>query len=664
MQPWFHALACLIENAQRRSQRWLDRVTGRDQRKSLEWQAEALKWLIEEAHLPGELPTGRHVQSEPLISIVMPVWNRADVMRVAIESVLAQTYSNWELVIVDDGSTDETQSVMASFASDTRVCVLTEPHAGVCRARNRALEVARGEIIAYLDSDNTWFPRYLADVAFAFTKQSETDCVYAAQLVEDFASDKWSLRVIQYDRQQFLNKGGIDLNVFAHRRHLVEEFGGFDERLTRLVDWELIIRYTGHRDPVRLPKLGGRYVACRPDSISARERSRPNRRLIQQQPHHDSRRPLRVLYAVANYPQLTETYIRCEIATMRRWGVEIEVWSDDPEPRSPYPAEVTVHHGLLRDAIARFQPELVHVHWLSKGKRYCDIVRKAGLPMTVRGHSFEFAARTVHKLAKHKAVESIFLFPHFARQLAEHPKIHAMTSVFNREFFFPAMKSRRLVVRTGAGKPTKGLEDFLEIASRCPEHQFVLALGLLPNMDRFVEQLLERNRQLGSPVTVKVNLSNEEAAALVREAGIYVHTYGDDEPFGMPVSIAESLATGCVTLVRDLPGAAEYLGGAGALYRSVDEAVQRIQATANWSDDEWQVTQARAIESANMRLADEVVLLPLLNDWLKLTNRVCRSAANPSDEPNMSLNSNPQACARSWHEDLVLPTATLANVDD
>lgn len=621
MPPWLSSLMETIRGVPRLGRRCFDRLTGRDFRRRIDQQAQALKWLIEQTPAPRESRTNR-LATRPLISIVMPVWNRADVVRTAIDSVFSQTYPHWELIIVDDGSTDETRAVLEPLTSDPRVRLLTGSHSGVCRARNRALQVARGEIIAYLDSDNSWFPRYLDEVAFAFAAQPEVECVYAAQLVESSDSDEWSLRAIDFDRWQFQEKGGIDLNVFAHRRRLIDEFGGFDERLTRLVDWDLILRYTAQRDPVLLPTLGGRYAACRPDSISARERSWPNRRLIQQRRPRDPRQPLRVLYAVANYPQLTETYIRSEIATLRRWGVEIEVWSDDPEPRSPYPAEVPVHHGSLPDAIARFQPELLHVHWLSKGKRYCDIARQAGLPMTVRGHSFEFATRTVHKLAKHPAVGSIYLFPHFAKQLAEHPKIHAMTSAFNSEFFFPAEKNRSLVVRTGAGKPTKGLMSFLEIASRCPDHQFVLALGLLPNMDRFVGQLLERNRQLGSPVTIRQNLSNEEAAALVREAGIYLHTYGDEEPFGMPVSIAESLATGCFTLVRDLPGAAEYLGGAGELYRDVNDAVRCIQGTAKWSEFEWQAAQARVIKSANERLADGIVLRPLLDDWLMLTGRI------------------------------------------
>ena len=600
---------------------WLDRLTGRKRRRQAEQQATALKWLLEASSLTCNDLTHERNSSGPLISIIMPVRNRAVTVRAAIDSVMSQTYGHWELIIVDDGSTDATGDVLSEFSNDDRVRVLSGPHIGVCKARNRALQEARGDVIAYLDSDNSWFPRYLSAVAQAFVEQPEVESVYAAQLLEDAASAEWSLRTIEFDRERFRQKGGIDLNVFAHRRELFEKFGGFEERLTRMVDWELILRYTAFRDPLRLPVLGGRYAVCRPDSISARERSAPNRKLIQQWHRHDPQQPMRVLYAVANYPQLTETYIRCEIATMRRWGVHVEVWSEESDPRSPYAAEVPVHHGSLKDAIDRVQPEVVHVHWLNKGKHYRDIVRKAGLPMTVRGHSFEFGTRTVRKLLKDQTVDSIYLFPHFAQQMGEHPKLHAMTAAFNRELFFPAEKNRRLVVRTGAGKPTKGLESFLEVASRCPEHQFVLVLGLLPNLDSYVEQLLAKNRQLGSPVTVKVNLSNEESAALVREAGIYLHTYGDEEPFGMPISIAESLATGAFTLARDLPGAAEYLAGAGQLYRTVDEAVQFVLQTLTWSDRDWRGLQSRAIESANNRLADEVVYQPLLNDWLLLTNR-------------------------------------------
>ena len=600
-------------------------------------QSETMRWLIENvasgspllehtmsAETDSDTPTNhlRIARPETLISVVMPVWNRANVMATAIESVLAQTHANWELLIVDDGSTDRTVEVATQFLSDPRVRLLTGPHVGVSAARNRALHESQGEVVAYLDSDNTWFPHFLSAIAAAFQQEPAIDSVYAAQVVENAEHAESYVRAVPFDRERFLAVGGIDLNIFAHRRRLFEELGGFEERMTRLVDWELIGRYTARSAPRLLAMIGGRYAENRSDSISVHESLSSNRELLRQLQRRTVRsaaQPLRVLWAVWNYPQLTETYIRCELAAMRRWGVEVEVWSEIIDTKSPYASDVPVHHGSLEETIAKVRPDVVHVHWLNKGKDYREVIARAGLPMTVRGHSYEFATKSVKKLLSDPAVRSVYLFPHFAKQISGSPKIHPMTSAFNEDWFYPPeKKDRRLVLRMGAGKPTKGLESFLEIASRCPEHRFVLVLGLLPNMDDYVDRLLAENRRLGSPVEIRQNLSNEESAALVREAGIYLHTYGDDEPFGMPVSIAEALATGAFTLARELPGAAEYLGTAGTLYRTNDEAVRAIQGTLSWSDDEWQSQQARAATVAQQRFASELVLRPLLDDWRSL----------------------------------------------
>lgn len=605
-------------------------ATRRELLRARDRQQQTVRWLTNHALNPASLtePSLPTSESSLLVTVVMPVWNRGDIVASAIDSVLAQSHARWELLIVDDGSTDETVAVVSRYLADPRIRLLTGAHLGVSAARNRALREARGEFVAYLDSDNTWFPHFLSEVAAAFCRHPHADSVYAAQLVENVELGEQFVRATPFDRERFIADGGIDLNVFAHRRRLFEELGGFEERLTRLVDWDLIIRYAERSPPLLLHTIGGRYRERRPDSISNTESLRRNRTLLRELHRPSSTahapHPLRVLWAVWNYPQLTETYIRCELAAMRRWGVEVEVWSEIIDTKSPYAAEVPVHHGSLAETIARVRPDVVHVHWLNKGKDYREVVARAGLPMTVRGHSYEFATKSVKKLLCDPAVRSVYLFPHFARQIGDNAKIHPMTSAFNEEWFYPpTLKDRRLVLRTGAGKPTKGLESFLEVASRCLDHRFVLILGQLPNLDNYVEQLLAENRRLGSPVEIKLNVSNEESAALMREAGIYLHTYGDEEPFGMPVSIAEALATGAYTLVRVRPGAAEYLGTAGALYHTNDDAVNLIKSTLSWSQDDWQSQEAHAANSARQRFASESVLRPLLDNWLSMTQGSC-----------------------------------------
>lgn len=96
-------------------------------------------------------------QNTPLISVVMPVYNTGVYLRDAIDSVLAQTYRNWELIIVDDGSTDESPAILQSY-SDERIHVLRQDNAGQSAARNKAMEVAKGEYVYFIDSDDSIAP--------------------------------------------------------------------------------------------------------------------------------------------------------------------------------------------------------------------------------------------------------------------------------------------------------------------------------------------------------------------------------------------------------------------------------------------------------------------------------------------------------------------------
>ena len=105
---------------------------------------------------------------KPLISVILPIFNRKDRCLVAINSVLNQSYENFELIIVDDCSDDGTSDVLNSL-NDGRIKIIThDKNKGVSAARNSALKVAKGEYVAYLDSDNDWDLNYLSSMIGAF----------------------------------------------------------------------------------------------------------------------------------------------------------------------------------------------------------------------------------------------------------------------------------------------------------------------------------------------------------------------------------------------------------------------------------------------------------------------------------------------------------------
>lgn len=97
-----------------------------------------------------------------LVSIIMPSYNTGKFIENTIKSVLAQTYTNWELILVDDRSTDNTDDVVAAFLNDTRIrYIKNEKNSGAAVSRNRALREAKGKWIAFLDSDDLWMPEKL-----------------------------------------------------------------------------------------------------------------------------------------------------------------------------------------------------------------------------------------------------------------------------------------------------------------------------------------------------------------------------------------------------------------------------------------------------------------------------------------------------------------------
>lgn len=226
----------------------------------------------------------REPEAGPLVSIIMPTWNRKVLITRAIDSVLVQSYPHYELLIVDDGSTDGTETMVRTRYSQAidsgRIRYFVQEKGGVCAARNSGLAHASGELIAYLDSDNAWHADYLETMVAAFS-QPAVSCAYADLCWIDHVTGCRKLMQQTYDRRTLLDHNYIDLNIFMHRKAAYERFGGFDPSLTRLVDWELILRYTACGEPAHVPAvLADYYVEKNANRITHTESYEKNRAII------------------------------------------------------------------------------------------------------------------------------------------------------------------------------------------------------------------------------------------------------------------------------------------------------------------------------------------------------------------------------------------------
>lgn len=570
----------------------------------------------------------------PIVSVIMPTRNRARFIPEAISSVVSQRFTDWELIVVDDGSTDETEAALMRFSADSRIRYVRQPARNGSAARNHGLGLARDEFIAYLDSDNLMYPDFLTAAVNAMIADPQASVVYGALVTEHHGLAGTRLLWEPFDRARLLEGNYIDQNSIVHRKSLVDMYGGFDEHLIRLQDWDLLLRYTESAPAKRLPVLAALYRSVDDQRMSDTAPYGPDYLLIKRKQQRDpdsSSRP-RILYVLWQYPQLSETYIETEIRYMLRHGVHVEVWSE-AEGVALYPPSVPVYRGSLADAIQRVRPDILHVDWLNTALMHQAAIDQFRIPVTIRSHGFEFSSEAVAQACRWALVRAIYMFPH---QLAElpnpDPRVRAIASAFDTELFEPrAEKDRRLVVRTAGGLPSKDLDFFFELAKRLPRHRFVLAAITCKDREAYIDYLKDSQRRSKTPAELMIDVPREQIAPLVARAGLYLHTAcAPGEPYatpiGNPISIAEAMATGAHVLVRDLPPLVNYVGAAGSVYRDLDHAVEIVAATESWTDHQWRAVWLHSVNRAFMFHADELALRPILEDWLAILQESDRAA--------------------------------------
>lgn len=247
-----------------------------------------------------------------LVSVIIPTWNRAGIIHSTIESVLRQTYTNWEIIVVDDGSSDNTDEVIAAYVErDSRMRYVYQPNAGVGMARNLGIAMSKGNYLAFLDSDDIWEEwklelqvaclksqpelgmvwtemtavnengvvvkeRYLRTMYQAYRWFKNSDLFTSSRLIADvlprLAGDFGTLRFYSGDIfSQMITGSLVHTSTVLLTRERLEKVGYFDERFRPIgEDYDFHLRTCGEGPVgfIDIPSI--KYQIGMPDQLTSR----------------------------------------------------------------------------------------------------------------------------------------------------------------------------------------------------------------------------------------------------------------------------------------------------------------------------------------------------------------------------------------------------------
>jgi len=185
-----------------------------------------------------------------LVSIIMTSYNHEDYIGAAIQSVVDQTYQNWELIIIDDGSADGTVDIIKTFLGDKRIKFFEQKNHGVSYTSNRAMEKATGEVICFLDSDDVWLPEKLEKQIKKYNNGNDIICT-KVQVIDDknrILYPNWVTRAFNNDDENIFLPENVTRNFMTNnyfckssvliKKSLFQEVGYFDERYTNAYDYK------------------------------------------------------------------------------------------------------------------------------------------------------------------------------------------------------------------------------------------------------------------------------------------------------------------------------------------------------------------------------------------------------------------------------------------
>ena len=217
--------------------------------------------------------TSRKRRAKPLVSVIIPTYNRADYIAETIESVLGQTYDNIEIIVIDDGSTDNTAEIVRGFGRKVRYVWQENSERGA--SRNHGLRLAKGEFIAFLDSDDLWLPEKAAEAVDYLKAHPAVGLVCTdAMQIDEKGRETRRIRARGHCGQvtdKLLQNNFVIMPTHLARTSVVKRIGGFREEreLSGSEDWEMWVRLSLVAELAYLPKVTAKYRVHTANTMSS-----------------------------------------------------------------------------------------------------------------------------------------------------------------------------------------------------------------------------------------------------------------------------------------------------------------------------------------------------------------------------------------------------------
>lgn len=613
-------------------------------------------------------------ESSPTISVIIPTWNRESSVERAVNSILKQSFIPFEILICDDGSTDNTLKIVrnryrAELATG-RIRILENTHQGVSAARNAGLAAAKGELIAYLDSDNAWRQDFILLMTALFAENDELMCAYGC--LQGYRDGTASFRRADlFNRTRLLDGNFIDLNIFIHRRQLYRQYSGFDEKMRRLVDWDLIVRYTRHHEPAVVPYIGVDYYLDKKElsNITFSEPLDEYRRHVHlkcfQERVRRGNEPLRLAYVIWDFPALSQTFVMNELRWLVLSGIDVKVYFKvTPDKVADLDFQVSAEqvedHKVLASALARDGRNLCHSHFAYPAVTLLThpACVEAGIHYTFMPHAVDIfhhknrERNEIGKISNHPLCLKVYVYGNYHRDFLVNAGVHTEKIAYNMQAVdldsFHYQRAGLPVSLKDAGRPCKavvlarfiekkGIEYLIEAASRIKGYDVVFDIygygPLLGGYERRIQELNIDNIHFHGAVTSAEGFANVYANADMMLVPAVVAENGDMD--GFPTVIMEAMAAGVPVITTNVSAIPDYItDGVEALVvpekdsRALCEAIENLMCMTPYRraaliDNARQFLKRRTGTAQSMRM--------LMDTWLGRTVDIFMVTFNTPD---------------------------------